>query len=98
MGGVQSIARSKLLEREDGSIRSRHLPWLLKHLDDIEKESNKQYNEEEWREKILNLRRPNIAILVPTKRRSTPGDHMILCLPAPSAYTANFVMLLHRER
>ena len=57
--GVQTIARSKLHERDDGSIRPDHLPWLLEHLDDIEKASNRQYNEEEWREKILNLRSPN---------------------------------------
>ena len=44
---------------EDGSTRSHQLPWLLEHLDDIEKESKNQYNEEEWRKKILNLRNPN---------------------------------------
>ena len=57
--GVQPIARSKLRKMDDGSTRPDHLPWLLEHLDDIEKESNRQYNEEEWREKILNLRSPN---------------------------------------
>ena len=56
---VQKIAKSKLFKRDDGSTRPDHLPWLLEHLDDIEKESNRQYNEEEWREKILNLRSPN---------------------------------------
>ncbi|KAK0515368.1 hypothetical protein JMJ35_002747 [Cladonia borealis] len=44
---------------KNGYARLHHLPWLLEHLDDIEKESNKQYSEEEWREKILNLRSPN---------------------------------------
>ena len=63
--GSRSIPRSKISEKEDGSARPRHLPWLLEHLDDIEKESNKQYNEEEWREKILNLRSPNYRYLRP---------------------------------
>ena len=58
-GGVQSIARSKPLKMEDGSTRPYHLPWLLEHLEDIEKESTRQYNEAEWREKVLNLRSPN---------------------------------------
>ena len=58
-GRVQSIARSKLFKMEDGSTRPSQLPWLLEHLDDIEKESKNQYNEEEWRKKILNLRSPN---------------------------------------
>ena len=57
--GVQTIAKSKLFKRDDGSTRPDHLPWLLEHLDDIEKESNRQFNEEEWREKIFNLRSPN---------------------------------------
>lgn len=57
-GGSHSVARSKI-RKKDGSARPHHLHWLLKHLDDIEKQSNKQYNEEEWREKILNLRSPN---------------------------------------
>ena len=56
--GPHSIARYKI-RKKDGSARPHHLPWLLEHLDDIEKQSNKQYNEEKWREKILNLRSPN---------------------------------------
>ena len=56
--GPHSIVRCKI-RKKDGSARPHHLPWLLEHLDDIEKQSNKQYNEEEWREKILNLRSPN---------------------------------------
>ena len=54
---IQSIARSP--RKHDGSARPHHLPWLLEHLDDITKESNKQYTEEEWREKILSLRSPH---------------------------------------
>lgn len=44
----------------DGSVRPNHLPWILEHLDDIKKESAKQYNEQEWRAKILDLRGINI--------------------------------------
>jgi len=40
----------------DGSVRPNHLPFLLEHLEDIESEADKQYTENEWREKILNLR------------------------------------------
>lgn len=58
-GGSHPIAGSRTTKKEDGSARPNHLPWLLEHFDDIEKESNKQCNEEEWREKILNLRSPN---------------------------------------
>ena len=58
-GGSHSVAGSRISKKKDGSARPHHLPWLLEHLDDIEKESHKQYNEEEWREKILNLRSPN---------------------------------------
>ena len=58
-GGSYPIAGSQISKKKDGSARPHHLPWLLEHLDDIENESNKRYNEEEWREKILNLRSPN---------------------------------------
>ena len=58
-GNSYPIAGAQISKKKDGSSRPHHLPWLLAHLDDIEKESNKQYNEEEWREKILNLRSPN---------------------------------------
>lgn len=44
---------------EDGSTYPHHSPWLLEHLDDIRMESTKQYTEQEWRDKILNLRSPN---------------------------------------
>lgn len=44
---------------DDGNNRGDHLKWLLKHLDDIENESRKQYTEGEWRETILNLRSPD---------------------------------------
>ena len=46
-GRSHSVARSKIRE-EDDSAKPHHLPWLLEHLDDIEKQSNKQYNEGEW--------------------------------------------------
>ena len=58
-GGSHPIAGTQISKKVDGSARPHHLPWLLEHLDDIEKESNKQYSEEEWREKILNLRSPS---------------------------------------
>lgn len=64
-GGVESIARSNIPKKHDGSARPHHVPWLLEHLGDIEKESNKRYNEEEWRNKILNLRSPNYGYLCP---------------------------------
>lgn len=48
---------------EDGSIRTDHLPWLLEHLEDIEKEVTKYCTEEEWHTKILNLRGPDYQLL-----------------------------------
>ena len=67
-GDSHPIAGAQI-SKEDGSSRPHHLPWLLAHLDDIEKESNKQNNEEELREKILNLRIPNYRYPIPRKRR-----------------------------
>ena len=64
-GHSHPVAGSHFSKKRDGSARLHHLPWLLEHLNDIEKESNKQYNEEEWREKILNLRSPNYGRLQP---------------------------------
>ena len=65
-GGSHSIG-SSMIRRKDGSAWPHHLPWLLEHLDDIGKQSNKQYNEEEWREKILNLRSPTYRYSQPTQ-------------------------------
>ena len=66
-GDSHPIAGAQISKKQDGSSRPHHLPWLLTHLDDIEKESNKQYNEEEWREKILNLRSPSYRFPHPKK-------------------------------
>ena len=62
-GGSYPIAGTRFSKKKDGSARPHHLPWLLEHLDDIAKVSNKHYSEEEWREKILNLRSPNYRSL-----------------------------------
>ena len=67
-GDSHPIVGAQISKKKDGSSRPHHLPWLLAHLDDIEKESNKQYNEEEWREKILNLRSPNYRYPHPKQR------------------------------
>ena len=43
----------------DASTRPDHRVFLLAHLEDIEKEKGKQWTEEEWRTKIINLRSPD---------------------------------------
>ena len=58
--GPWAAANPNLVTKfEDGSTYPRHSPWLLEQLDDIRMESTKQYTEQEWRDKILNLRSPN---------------------------------------
>ncbi|KAL2055416.1 hypothetical protein ABVK25_004224 [Lepraria finkii] len=52
-------SRPERSKNSDGSTYPHHSPWLLEQLDDIRMESTKQYTEQEWRDKILNLRSPN---------------------------------------
>ncbi len=55
---VQNEAFTRNSAFMDGSMRPDHLPFVLDHLADIKEEKMKKpYTEQEWREKILNLRR-----------------------------------------
>jgi len=50
-------AKTSHAKFRDGSMRPDHLKLLLDHMENIEEEKTKQYSEQEWREKILDLRR-----------------------------------------
>ena len=66
-GGVESIARSKILKKLDGSARP-HLPWLSEHLDDIKKKATSSKTRKSGERRFSSCAVPIIAIPVLTKR------------------------------